>query len=322
VRKGIARAVGDLRGYYELVYEPTRKEYDGRFRRIELKVRRPNVVVQARSGYFALPPEEGGVRYTAVLEVPLAELAFEADGKGDTDRAHFSMMAVVRDPTGAVVEKFSEDSPLFLPRAQREALKQGNAVFTRSFRIAPGRYSLEAVVVDQVSRRRSVSKSALQVSRPLTRVSLSDLAVVKRLEPVPKGALPSQDPFRLGDNRIVPFLTEPHLERPETLALYLVAQARGEGPHPELLVELVQGKVLVGQTLLELPAPDSLGRIPYVAHLPLKDLAPGRYEVRVLLKQGGAFANGSTFFTVDGPAGAPPPAATSSRGATHQPGRS
>jgi VWFA-related protein len=337
VRKGIARAVGDLRGYYELVYEPTRKEYDGRFRRIEVKVRRPNVLVQARSGYFAIPPEEGtatfayevdllralraapaptefpirtaafrfgpeegGVRYTAVLEVPLADLAFEADGKGDTDRAHFSMMAVVRDPTGAVVEKFSEDSPLFLPRTRREALRQGNAVFTRSFRIAPGRYSLEAVVVDQVSRRRSVSKSALQVSRPVTRVSLSDLALVKRLEPVPKGALPSQDPFRLGDNRIVPFLTEPRLEHPDTLSLYLVAQARRQEPPPELLVELVRGGSLVGQTLLELPAPDEQGRIPYVAHLPLKDLAPARYEVRVLLKQGGAFANGSTFFTVDG----------------------
>jgi hypothetical protein len=155
-------------------------------------------------------------------------------------------------------------------------------------------------VVDQVSRRRSVSKSALQVSRPVTRVSLSDLALVKRLEPVPKGALPSQDPFRLGDNRIVPFLTEPRLEHPDTLSLYLVAQARRQEPPPELLVELVRGGSLVGQTLLELPAPDEQGRIPYVAHLPLKDLAPARYEVRVLLKQGGAFANGSTFFTVDG----------------------
>jgi hypothetical protein len=337
VRKGIARAVGDLRGYYELVYEPRRKDYDGKFRQIEVKVRRANVAVQARSGYFAVPPEEGsatftyevdllralraapapaefpvriavfrfgpeegGVRYTAVLEVPLADLAFEIDGRGETDRTHFSMMAVVRDPTGAVVERFSEDSPLFLPRARREALKQGNAVFTRSFRIAPGRYSLEAAVVDQVSKKRSVTRSSLQVPRPVTRVSLSDLCLVKRTEAVPKGVLPSQDPFRLGDSRIVPFLTEPHFEEPETLSLFLVAYVRGETPRPELLVELVRGSTLVGQSLLDLPPPDASGRIPYVASLPAKDLAPARYEVRVLFKQGGAIANGSTFFTVDG----------------------
>ncbi len=63
--------------------------------------------------------------------------SLEAEDRGETDRAHFSMMVVVRDPSGAVVEKFSEDSPVFLPRTRREALKQGNAVFMRSFRSRP-----------------------------------------------------------------------------------------------------------------------------------------------------------------------------------------
>src|SRR5438093_2547374 len=56
VRRGIERAVGDLRGYYELAYEPLRKQYDGRFRRIDVKVGRPGITVQARRGYFAIPP--------------------------------------------------------------------------------------------------------------------------------------------------------------------------------------------------------------------------------------------------------------------------
>jgi hypothetical protein len=340
--------VGDLRGYYELVYEPTRKEYDGRFRKIEVKVARKDVSVQARSGYFAIPPEEGtvnfayeldllralrtapapaefpvraglfrfgpdgeGVRYTAVLEVPLADLAFEGDGRGDTDRAHFSMMALVRDPTGAVVEKFSEDSPLFLPRARREALRQGNAVFTRSFRLAPGRYTLEAAVVDKLGGRRSVKTAPLQVARPITRVSLSDLALVKRTEAVPKGSLASEDLFRIGESRIVPWLTEPHYAGPDALSLYLVAYPKGSDPRSELLVELVQGSTLVGQSLLELPEPDAGGRIPYVASLPVKGLPPGRYEVRVLFKQGAASVRGNTYFSVDpGPGAAasgPPP---------------
>jgi len=338
VRKGIERAVGDLRGYYEVAYEPVRKDFDGKFRRLEVRVSRPGIVVQTRSGYFAIPPEEGSarfayevdllralravpapaelplrarafrfgpeaeaVRYTAVLEIPLAGLQFEADGRGDVDRAHFSMITVLRDASGAVVERFSEDSPVFLPRQQRDSLKRGNVVFTRSFRLVPGRYTLETAVVDQLGKRRSVQRSPLVVAPSITRVSLSDLAVLKRSEAVPKGALATEDPFRVGENRLVPFLTEPHLQGSEQLSVFLVAYARNPVPPPELLVELVRDGTLVAQSLLELPAPDRSGRIPYLAKLPVEGLPSGRYEVRVLLKQGGASAQGKTAFTVDGP---------------------
>jgi VWFA-related protein len=354
VRKGIERAVGDLRGYYEVSYEPSRKDYDGKFRRLEVRVTRPGVTAQTRSGYFAIPPEEGSatfafevdllralravpaptefplrsqvfrfgpeadaVRYTAVLEIPLSGVEFEPDGRGETDRAHFSMITVVRDASGAVIENFSEDSPVFLPRQQRDALKQGNAVFTRSFLLVPGHYTVEAAAVDQLGHRRSVQRSDLNVSAAITRVSLSDVAVVKRSDSVPSGTLASEDPFRLGESRIVPFLTEPHLKGSDLLSLFLVAYARKPEPRPELLVELVHDGRLVTQTLLELPAPDGTGRIPYVAKLPVEGLSSGRYEVRVLLKQGGATAQGKTYFTMDG-AGreeAPPTAPGATRGA-------
>jgi hypothetical protein len=338
VRKGIERAVGDLRGYYEVTYQPARQDFDGKFRRLEVRVSRPGIVVQTRSGYFAIPPEEGSarfayevdllralrtvpapaelplrarafrfgpeagaVRYTAVVEIPLASLRFEGDGRGDVDRAHFSILTVVRDASGAVVERFSEDSPVFLPRQKRDALKQGNAVFIRSFRLVPGRYTLESAVVDQLGKQRGVSRSPLIVAPPITRVSLSDLAVVKRSEAVPKGALPTEDPFRVGENRLVPFLTEPHLQGKEQLSLFLVAYARNPGPRPELLMELVRGGTLVTQSLLDLPAPGDSGRIPYLARLPVEGLPSGPYEVRVLLKQGGASTQGKTGFIVDGP---------------------
>ena len=44
----------DLASYYLLEYAPGNELWDGRFRRIEVKVRRPGVHVQARQGYFAV----------------------------------------------------------------------------------------------------------------------------------------------------------------------------------------------------------------------------------------------------------------------------
>lgn len=339
VRKGIERAVGDLRGYYEVAYVPARKDYDGKFRHLEVRVSRPGVIVQTRSGYFAIPPEEGSarfayevdllralraepapeqfplrdrvfrfgpeaaaLRYTAVLEVPLAGIQFEPDDRGAVDRAHFSVITLLKDASGAVIERFSEDSPVFLPRQQRGALKQGSAVFTRSFRVVPGRYTLETAVVDQLGKRRSVRRSPLIVAPSMTLVSLSDVAVVKRSEAVPKGALATEDPFRVGESRLVPFVTEAHLQGNEPLSLFLVAYARRSEARPELLVELVRDGQQVVQSLLELPPADGSGRIPYLAKLPTEGLASGRYEVRVLLKQGGATIQGKTRFTIDGPA--------------------
>ena len=57
-RPGVEKIAADIAGYYQLTYVPPPGPFDGRFRKIEVKVTREDVVVQARSGYFALPPGE------------------------------------------------------------------------------------------------------------------------------------------------------------------------------------------------------------------------------------------------------------------------
>jgi VWFA-related protein len=342
VRRGIERAVGDLQGYYEIIYAPANQQYDGRFRKVEVKLRRSDVRVQSRSGYFALPPgegtatfpfevdllralrsyplpaacavrvhsfrfgaEPGGVRHTAVMELPLSGIRFEPSD-GDADRAHFSMLLVIRDPTGVVVEKFSEDAPLLLPRARRDALKRGNAVFLRSFKLPAGRYTLEVAVVDQLDKRYGASRSVLDVPPPGAGLQVSDLLLIKRSEAVPVGALASEDPFRQGATRLVPWLDEPHLARGDALSLFAVAYPRQGGPLGDVLLEFLRDGELVGQSLSPLPGAGDAGRAPFVATVPMQDLAPGRYEVRVLVKQAGLIANRSARFVIDDTQPQPP----------------
>jgi VWFA-related protein len=335
VGSAIRRAVGDMRGYYEIVYVPTNLAYDGRFRRIEVRASRPGVRVQARSGYFAVPPGEGSatfayevdllralrqyplpeslavralpfrfgpergeIRHTLVVEIPLAGIAFEADDRGDTDSAHFSILAVLRDPAGLVVQKFSEDSPLFLSRQNRGALKRGNAVFTRSFTAPPGRYTLETAVVDRLAGRYSVHRAGLWIEQPPAGLSVSDVALIKRTEAVPAGALASEDPFRQGATRLVPWLSsEPQVAPGDALSVFLVAYPPPGRP-TDVLLELVREGQLVTQSLSELPPPDSVGRAPFVAAVPMQQLPPGRYELRLLLKQGGLIAQRRARFAI------------------------
>ena len=68
-KQGAERLAADLSGHYELTYQPPAAAWDGRFRPIEVKVARKGAVVQARSGYFALPPGESSA--LLAYEVPL-----------------------------------------------------------------------------------------------------------------------------------------------------------------------------------------------------------------------------------------------------------
>ena len=49
----------DVRSYYAVTYSPQIDEFDGSFRKIVVHVNRPDVKVQARSGYYALPFVQG-----------------------------------------------------------------------------------------------------------------------------------------------------------------------------------------------------------------------------------------------------------------------
>jgi hypothetical protein len=335
VRTGLDQALADLAGYYEVTYDPQLTAFDGAFRRVSVKVKRPGVTVQSREGYFALPPGEGSVdfpwelpllkalkatppprdfethssayrfgaergevRHTLVAEIPLEGLSFE--GGGGTRKAHFLVLAVVRDAHGAVREHFSQDTPVEVPAKDMEALRRGNAIFSRSFTVPPGRYSVELVALDQVTKRASVRKSVLVVALPRAGLALSSVAVVKRTEPVPEGALESADPLRNGSNRIVPFVGEPSFQAGETVSLFLVAYSAGTGT-VGLTLEFSRDGAVVARSSVDLPAADSLGRIPYVASVPTQNLAPGRYEVSAVVRAGEAAARERAFFTIESP---------------------
>lgn len=340
MKAGMERVAGDIVGYYEVVYAPARVETDGRFRELRVKVAREGASVQVRKGYFAVPAGEGivtfpyemvllkalradplprdfdfrssafryarvseGQQYTLVMEVPLRSFSFKKEG--GSYKAHFSFLAALRHPTQGIVQKFSQDSPVVVPAERKDALLRGNAIFTRSFTVPPGRYTLETVAQDEDTKKTSVHKASLVVGKAAPALGLSSLAIIKRTEPVPAGSLESDDALRIGPTRIVPELGEPTLGPGDGLPLFLIAYpAAGASEKPELTLALLLDGAVVARSTPELPAPDEKGRIAYVATVPSTGLAGGRYEVRATLRQGGATTEETTFFSIGAPAAA------------------
>jgi len=116
---------------------------------------------------------------------------------------------------------------------------------------------------------------------------------------VAKGALESEDPFRVGETRIVPWVIEPEVTPADTIGLYFVAYVPPgtRDPH-DFLLEFAKDGQVVNRSALVLPAPDAKGRIPYIARISAARFTPGRYEIRAELKSGGHEAAETCSFRV------------------------
>ncbi len=67
-RPGLQKIVDDMSAYYLLGYYSTNQKFDGRFRKIEVKLDRPGLTIKARKGYVA--PTEAEMRTAAAPAAP------------------------------------------------------------------------------------------------------------------------------------------------------------------------------------------------------------------------------------------------------------
>jgi VWFA-related protein len=334
-KPNMQRIATDIGSYYEAAYVPVNQALDGKFRKISVKVTRPDVTIQSRTGYFALPPGEGsallpyemplltalaveppphafeyqaaalqfgespeGRNHLLVFEVPLEQMTFEEDRKKKTYRLRFSLLALVRDAEGKVVERFSDDYPFEGPLEKIDNLRRGNLIFKRPFTLKPGKYTVDFVAQDRDSGRTSVEKSALFVP-PVAQCAISSVSVIRRIEEAGPD-VPADDPLRLDKMRVIPNLDVPISKaQNKTLSVYVVVYAPpGTATPPKMSLEFMAGDRLVARAMPALGAPDASGRIPFVGTIPIDGVPPGDYSVRALVQQGNDVAESETPVTL------------------------
>ena len=325
--RSVDRVAADIRTYYEVTYLPARADFDGSFRKIEVKVERKGVDLQSRRGYFALPPSDrivlasevpllgalaapspahdfevqaaalhfapqaNGVESAIVVEVPLKTLPFEEDRKKKVYRLRLLAMAAVRDEQGELVERFSDDYPLVVPADQIETVRQSSAVLRRTLPLAPGSYTLETVAMLRDGSRKSVGRQSFEVPVPGSGPALSSLLFIRRSDTVPADAPLSADPFRVEGRRVVPYLEGPVSKAASpNLSFFARIYPVAGGEKPSLRLEFLQDGKQIGQAEPEAPAPDAEGRIAYVVTVPASGFAPGAYQARLTVTQDGATA--------------------------------
>jgi len=340
LRSPMRRVAAELSSYYEISYVPQVREYDGKFRALTVKTSRQDVVLQTRSGYFALPPNESGgpkllgfeapllaalgspkpprdfdyratamrfasnadgTQYTLIIEAPLANLTLVADQEKKIYRAHFAMIALLKNAEGQVVQKFSQDYPLEGPIDRLEALKRGNVVFIRNFHLAFGRYTLETAAQDREANRISARRAVIVVPPASQGVSMSSVAVIKRVDPVDPDVKDPDNPLRFEQGKIIPNLGEGIQPKPgsQVSFFFVVYPAPGLNEKPGLTLEFLLDGQVIARAAPELSQPDAQGHIAYIASAPMETFKAGRYELRAVVTQGRQAVEEHAFFVVE-----------------------
>lgn len=335
LRGPLQRIREDVLTFYEVSYAPQSTEFDGRFHKLLVKVNRPGVRIQARAGYFALPPNaesvtafetpllhaldaaelprtfpfySGGLRFwkmadarnacAVVVEVPHSELTFVEEPENKRHRAHISFIAVLKDQAGQVVQRFSRDLGFYAESGRLDEFKKRNFVGTFRIDLAPGQYTLETAVMDRENMKISARRSTLVISGAASGVALSSIAFIRNTLNAAEGD--PNDPFQVQGKRVIPTLA-PEVKAgidPGMSLFFVVAPSAGGAEKPQLAMELIKDGAALAQTAVPLPAADSRGLIPYLFSLPFAKFPPGNYELKMTASQGNTQAEERATFVV------------------------
>jgi VWFA-related protein len=329
---------GDLTSWYQAAWTPPIKSYNGEFRPIDIHSLRKDVVIRARSGYFAVEPTEAsGVRpfempllnilaeptlptdiafragimhlgelpdgnaAELTVQVPISQLAVREDSNAHMSSVHVAIVADIKDSKGAILERFGQDFPLHETPDMFRA-DSGHAIsLDKRFSADPGVYTLEAAVMDRISNKAGAQSTTFTIAPEQNGPALSDIALVESVKPLEEET-EAFEPMRFSDGRVVPNL-EPSLPGDtRSLSLFfLVHPIAGRQSQPGLRMQIFRNGQLITEMPMELDKVSGTGAaIPYLGTIKGHAFAAGDYQVKALLSQDGGTASSSVSFSVEG----------------------
>ena len=335
LRAPLKRVNEEIAAYYEVSYAPRIQNYDGSFRKVTVSTSRKDVVIHARNGYFALPPEARAaglqtfelpllkvisdgklsedVKYRAgavllqpkpqgtdlsiLMEIPLHELQPQAiQGKNMFD-VHCSFAALVKNASGEVVEKVTRDRSF---QVTPDQLKLGNLLDKTTVTVPPGKYTLESAVMDRQGGKVGAQRVPFEVAAKKQGVAISSLAAMRGYTPNAKG-LDANEPFQFQGGAVTPTLDPAVKKAPGAMLrlFFTVYKDTSIAGEPAVEVEFLQNGKSLTKVPMQLPPADAQGRIPYLMTIPAESIPPGSYEIRAVARQGQTSSEAKTTVNIE-----------------------
>jgi len=293
---GFARIAREMAAYYLLSAEPTERDRDGKPHPIEVRVRRPDVSVRARSSFTMdrtprrpLAPEEQLAELIRqplfATELPLKVATYNLRtphspdvrlvitselGRGATDAEQVALGYVLLDERGRVATS-SFEQYIARPLANDEPSPLG---VSTTAQVPPGRYRLRLAAIDAAGRSGSVEHRLEAAIASTGTLGVADLMLTP--------ATDSPSSVRLVANASI---------ARERFGAYLelYPENRDAGKAAQVRIEVAESRTgpaiaSVDATVVETKEP---GRLAAQAPLPIDLLPPGDYWARAVVSNSG-----------------------------------
>jgi VWFA-related protein len=239
--KGLDRIDQEIRSRYTLAFYSANANFDGGYRKLKVEVRRPDMRVASRSGYYANPPGEvvflspedkkllanaasaeanptlplfvelspfrfKGESYVVPLSLEVPPGAVKFDRKGDKQVVQFDVVGVIREATGKIVARLGGGFNIPLTAEQYESIHQNNIFFRQDMELLPGAYNVEIIFRDRLSGKIAAKRRELVLPALNTEFSMSGVTLSRFVEPIKKAPETGEtiDVFSQGGVRIRP----------------------------------------------------------------------------------------------------------------------
>ncbi|HKD59439.1 MAG TPA: VWA domain-containing protein [Terracidiphilus sp.] len=338
VKRPLQQMLQDMTTFYQASYIPPIQDYDGSFRTIAVKPANAQLDIKTKTGYFALAPgAEAGIRPfevpllnlfnqsnmpqdvkfhaavlqfgelpegntgTVAIDVPISGLETNKDTHTNLFTAHVSIVAEIKDKNGTVVEHFGEN---ISKRGAGESLESdptSSIILQRHFLAIPGQYLLEAAVYDELGLKYGAQRIVFEIPQKQMTPSLSSIVLVKKVDTINDDNDDPLEPMRYEKGKITPNLSGFVPAGEKGLSLFFILHPDPQSKEPVTLeMEASRNGSPGRRTPLALNLKDPDGNVPYMASFKGANLAPGDYNVKAFMTQGGKTAVQAVSFKVPG----------------------
>ena len=327
----------DSQFHYLLTYSPKKAAFDGKFRAIQVSVRRPGVQVFARKGYRAvhsprltdtsnydrpalalldrtpLPnafpiyasgfsfPDAARPGLTPILvHVGTESLRFDVDARQIAYSAQAAVVVRIRDGQGREVQRLSQQYLLSGDMKDLEAAKRGEILFYREPDLTPGIYTMESIVFDIVAQQGSARVATLTVPSPApAALEMSSLVLVSRIEDLGESFTPSSPV--VAPLYVGRTLIYPNLGEPITRSasseLPFYFTLYGTIDDVKASAELLRNGQRLAEAPIELPL-STRSPVQHIGRFPIGALPGGTYQLRIRVSNDRQEIARTAFFTI------------------------
>ena len=215
---GLERINQEIQARYTLAYRSTNQNFDGTFRKVKIEVRRPDMQIVSRSGYYAIPPEEivllspadkkllAGFAaaeaspglplfvslspfrtrermYTVPLAIEVPPSAVRFERKNDKQSMQLEVLGVLKGTSGQALSRLGGNFDVNLAAADYNQILNNNIFYRQDLQLTSGDYTIDLIVRDKQSGKIAARREHFVLPEPDEEFATTPVVLSRYVEP-------------------------------------------------------------------------------------------------------------------------------------------